>query len=235
MNIKAVLFDLDGTLLPMDQTQFVKKYFQLLAMKLAPHGYEPKKLIDAIQAGTAAMIGNSGAQSNEAAFWETFERFLEKEAKKDLPLFDEFYRQEFVGAKAACGYQPLAAEAVALVREKGLRPVLATNPIFPAIATQNRIRWAGLVPEDFELYTTYENSRFCKPNPKYYQDILEQLDLRAEECLMVGNDATEDMAAQKLGMRVFLLTDCLLNTQEKDLSQSPRGNFSALLDMLRSL
>ena len=35
MNIKAVLFDLDGTLLPMDQDIFVKSYFGLLAKKLS--------------------------------------------------------------------------------------------------------------------------------------------------------------------------------------------------------
>ena len=51
--------------------------------------------------------------------------------------------------------------------------------------------WAGLKPEDFELYTTYENTGYCKPNPKYYQDILERLDLTAQECMMVGNDIYE--------------------------------------------
>ena len=72
MSIKTVLFDLDGTLLPMDQDRFVKTYFQLLAVKLAPHGYDPKQLVDAVWAGTAAMVKNNGHQSNEAAFWEKF-------------------------------------------------------------------------------------------------------------------------------------------------------------------
>ena len=40
--IKTVLFDLDGTLLPMDQDNFVKAYFKNLAIKLAPHGYDPQ-------------------------------------------------------------------------------------------------------------------------------------------------------------------------------------------------
>ena len=46
MGIKVVLFDLDGTLLPMDQDVFVKTYFKGIAAKLAPYGYEPKALID---------------------------------------------------------------------------------------------------------------------------------------------------------------------------------------------
>ena len=113
--------------------------------------------------------------------------------------------------------------------------VLATNPIFPAIATQKRMSWAGFEPNDFELYTTFENSRFCKPNVAYYQDILDQLGLKAEECIMVGNDVNEDMVAQKLGMKVFLLTDCLINVDNKDILHYPQGSFDELLDYITTL
>ena len=78
--------------------------------------------------------------------------------------------------------------------------MLATNPLFPPTATQSRIRWAGLTPEDFEFITTYDNSSFCKPNPDYYREILGKLNLNAGECLMVGNDVGEDMIARTLGM-----------------------------------
>ena len=111
----------------------------------------------------------------------------------------------------------------------GLRVALATNPLFPRVATHSRIRWAGLEPEDFELVTTYESSRFCKPNLRYYEEILDQLQVQPGECLMVGNDADEDMVAERLGMRVFLLTDCLINRHEQDISRWPRGSFDALL------
>jgi FMN phosphatase YigB (HAD superfamily) len=121
---------------------------------------------------------------------------------------------------------------IALAKEKGLRVALATNPIFPAIATESRIRWSGLSPEDFELYTTYENSRFCKPNPEYYRDILAQLNVKPEECLMVGNDVEEDMVAQTLGMQVFLLTDCLINQKNADISVYPHGGYPELMEYI---
>ena len=232
MSIKAVLFDLDGTLLPMDQDAFVKVYFGLLAQKLAPYGYEAKKLINAIWLGTTAMVQNDGSKTNEEVFWDRFAELFGRDVLKDLSLFEEFYRNEFSGAKSACGYQPMAEEAVRKVKEKGLRTVLATNPIFPAIATQNRIRWAGLRVEDFEFYTTYENSYHSKPNLAYYQDVLNRLGLQGEECLMVGNDATEDMVAETLGMQVFLLTDCLINSREKEISQYPQGGYPELLAFL---
>ena len=227
--IKAILFDLDGTLLPMDQDEFTKGYFKLLAAKLAPYGYEPKTLIDTVWAGTAAMVKNTGAQTNEAAFWEMFSRtYGAEKTERDKPLFEEFYADDFQRASVFCPRNGRAAETVAKLQRLGYRVALATNPIFPSIATCARIRWAGFTPEDFAFVTTYENSAYCKPNPDYYRDAAQRLGLSPEECLMVGNDATEDLAAREAGMDVFLLTDCLINTKNRDISACPRGDFAAL-------
>lgn len=235
MGIKAVLFDLDGTLLPMDQDVFTKYYFKLLAQKLAPRGYDPKQLIDCIWAGTVSMVKNDGSCKNEEAFWNKFAQLLGDHVHDDEPVFEAFYKNEFSGAKQACGYNPKAAEAVAKVKAAGFRVALATNPLFPAIATENRIRWAGLTPDAFELYTTYENSSYCKPNPKYYLEITEQLGVKPEECLMVGNDVGEDMIAETLRMKVFLLTDCLINKDGKDISAYPQGGFEQLIEYISEI
>lgn len=235
MSIKAVLFDLDGTLLPMDQEAFTHSYFKLLAVKLAPYGYDPKELVSGIWTGTKAMVMNDGSCTNEEAFWDRFSKIFGDQVREHEPVFAEFYRQEFQGVKNACGYVPAAAEVVTALKERGIRVILATNPIFPAVATESRIRWAGLQPGDFESYTTYENSRFCKPNPAYYQDILRKADLQPEECVMVGNDVTEDMVAGSLGMRVFLLTDCIINNENKDISVYPNGGFPELKNYLNGL
>ncbi len=234
MDIKAVLFDLDGTLLPMDQDKFVSAYFKLLAAKLAPLGYEPEKLIDSVWKGTAAMIKNDGSCKNEDAFWKVFAKIYGEAAViKDKSVIDGFYSEEFNQVKALCGFAPEAKEVVELVKAKGMRAVLATNPLFPSIATENRICWAGLEPSDFELYTTYENSSYCKPNLEYYKEILAKLNLKPEECLMAGNDVAEDMVAETLGMKVFLLTDCLINKIKQDISGYAHGNFEKLKEFLR--
>lgn len=235
MSITTVLFDLDGTLLPMDQDMFVKEYFGRMAAKLAPQGYEPKRLIDTIWQGTAAMVKNDGSKSNEEVFWEQAVAVCGDRIVKDKRFFDEFYEEEFGKIQPTCGFHPAAAQTVHSLKEKGYRVALATNPIFPARATQWRIQWAGLAPEDFELYTTYENSRYCKPNPDYYRDILARLDVKAEECLMVGNDVGEDMIARELGMQVFLLTPCLINKSGADISAYPQGGFEELAAFLDTL
>ena len=228
MKLTTVLFDLDGTLLPMDQDEFIKAYFGLLARKMAPLGYEPERMIKAVYAGTNAMIANDGSRTNEAVFWQTFCSVFGEQARRDEPHFEAFYRNEFQQVQKACGFDARAAQVIARLKEKGYRLVLATNPLFPAIATQSRIRWAGMQVSDFELVTTYENSSFCKPNVKYYEEILQQLALDPAECLMVGNDVGEDMVAGKLGMKTFLMTDCLINRVNEDIETYPHGSFAEL-------
>lgn len=235
MSIKAVLFDLDGTLLPMDQDVFVKFYFGGLAKKLAPIGYEPEKLIKTIWQGTEVMVKNDGAKTNEERFWDFFLSVYGEKAVLDKEHFEEFYQNEFDKVKEACGFVSETAEVIKLLKDKGLRLVLATNPIFPSIATEKRMSWAGLNSTDFELYTTYENSKHAKPNIEYYYDILNVLNLKPEECLMVGNDVAEDMVAATIGMQVFLLTDCIINKNNDDISVYPNGNFDELLKFLENL
>lgn len=235
MSLKAVLFDLDGTLLPMDMDTFVNAYFGLLVKKLAPLGYNGEKLIASIWSGTKAMVLNNGKKTNEEVFWDYFCSVFGKEAINDQPVFDEYYRNDFNKVKEVCGYNEKANVTVKILKEKGLRLVLATNPIFPKIATQNRAKWAGLDINDFEFYTTYENSYFCKPNLEYYKYILDKLNLNAEECLMVGNDVSEDLIAENLGMKVFLLDDCILNKENKDVSAYNKGNFDELLKYIDTI
>lgn len=235
MSITTVLFDLDGTLLPMDQEEFTRGYFELLAEKMSACGYEERQLVDTVWKGTAAMLKNAGDTSNEEAFWHKFAEIYGETALSDKALFNEFYEKEFMGARYFCGCDPKAAETVRKIKLTGLRAILATNPIFPRSAVESRIRWAGLDVSDFEYITTYENSRYCKPNPEYYNEILSKLNLQPEECLMVGNDVTEDMAAQTVGMNVFLLTDCLINKEREDINQYPRGSFGQLLNYIKNL
>lgn len=233
MAITTVLFDLDGTLLPMDQDHFVKMYFGLLAKTLTPS--DPEALIKAVWVGTKAMMTNDGSKTNEDAFWDTYCQLLGEDRRADEPAFRSFYENQFELVRNACGFNPKAAETIALVKSRGLKTALATNPLFPRIATQARARWAGLNLDDFELYTTYEDYSHCKPDPRYYQAVLDRLGLKPEECLMVGNDAVEDVAATKLGIQVFLLTDCLINRNGVDIEQYPHGGFDELMAFIENL
>ena len=57
--------------------------------------------------------------------------------------------------------------------------------------------------------------------------------MKPEECLMVGNDVSEDMITEQLGMKTFLLTNCLINKENKNISHYPHGGFTQLHTYLK--
>ena len=232
MRYKAILFDLDGTLLPMDLEQFKNMYFSLLVKSIAKHGYEPKALMKAILDGIGAMFNNDGEKTNEKAFFDVMQTAFGDKIYADIRYFEEFYEKEFDLVRASVGFNSEAAGVIKKLRSMGYRLILATNPVFPEAATKKRIEWAGLAASDFEFITTYENSHFSKPSIDYYKEILDKAGLLPRECLMVGNDTSDDMSAKDLGLDVFLVTDDLINDKGIDVSLFKRGKLTDLFDCL---
>ena len=230
MKLKAILFDLDGTLLPLEQKVFTERCFDLFSEKLAPYGYERSDLYSCMQ----AMIDNDGSVTNQKAMIQRFCELYGESALEHIVLFDDFYEHEFDELKKVCGFDKRASEIVKSLKTDGFIVAIATNPLFPKLATRMRIEWAGLDLTDFELASTYEDFHYCKPNIEFYSEFLNRLNLKPEECLMVGNDAVEDMVAEEIGMHVFLLTDCLHNAENVDISKFPRGDFDALKNYIET-
>lgn len=228
MRYEAIMFDLDGTLLPMDNDEFTKGYLAMLAHSVAPLGYSAETMIPAMWRGVAAMVKGTGEKLNSELFWEVFSTTLGKNCDADIPKFDIFYKTEFKNAVKYTSPTPLAVKAVALARARADKVVLATNPFFPLVAVEERLSWTGARPEDFDLITHYGNFHSCKPNPAYYREIAKRLGLDLSKCLMVGNNAEEDIiAAQAAGMSTFLVTDCLICNG--DLPDTPKGSFEELI------
>lgn len=236
MSIKAVLFDLDGTLLPLDQDLFIKLYFKEITEYLVKNGgYDPEAFMKAMWQGIGAMINNDGSQTNEEAFWAVFSKlFGEERVKKDYPVFERFYIERFSNTKTASKNTVWSKRIVDFLKKREKAVVLATNPVFPSIATNNRMGWVGLAPNDFDLVTTYESIGYCKPNPHYYTEIAKRIGVLPSECLMVGNDVSDDMIAATVGMDVFLLTDCLINSKNEDISKYPNGDFEQLFQYIKA-
>lgn len=234
--MNTFIFDLDGTLLPMpDQKHFIDLYLKAVSDKMITCKIEPKNILNAILSGTQHMIKNDGSMSNEERFWIEFCR-IAGDDKRDLEnVFDDFYRNEFTQAKVATCAHPLAKQCIKRLKEKGYRVVLATNPLFPRTATQTRMLWAELDPNDFDWITTYEISSYCKPNLEYYKEVLTNIGKKPEECIMVGNDVVEDMCALQLGMDAFLLKDCLICPEDIDISNIKQGSFEDLYNMIEAL
>ncbi len=233
--ITTCLFDLDGTLLQMDQEVFMEAYLTEFTNKCRQLGLDTKRTLRAFHAGIGAMFANTGTMTNEAAFWQVFSEELGLDVDNQRESFLEFYSQEFRRLRSFVHPSPLSPQIVEAVREKGYRTVLATNPLFPQAGTYERLSWAGLRIEMFDLITTYEHYSFTKPNIGYYKQILNRLSVEAEKCLMIGNDVTEDMIVRSMGMEVFLVTDNLINREGADISEFTSGTLSDLLEYCRAL
>ena len=234
--LQAILFDLDGTLLPMDNDYFTKVYFRHLSATAAQWGYtDAGLLVKAVWAGVEAMEKNDGRCTNYDAFWQTFGAVMGPDSLKDIPKFSSFYENDFHNARSATFPAPLARKAVELAHQKAEKVILAANPIFPASGDATRLSWIGLKMEDFDLVTDYQNSCHCKPNPAYYQDILTQFDLDAANCLMVGNDVQEDVeAAGAVGLPVYLLNDHTIHRTDAPIT-CPQGSYEELIQYLEQL
>ena len=135
---------------------------------MAERGYDPKTFVDATMYATGVVLANDGIRSNKNIFWDKFFNYYGKNDERLIEISDEFYLTEFKNLKCFTRENPLAKKAIELARKDGKKVVLATNPVFPMAAQLERMRWSGLSESDFDLITAYENSSFCKPNPKYY-------------------------------------------------------------------
>lgn len=232
---KAILFDMDGTLLPMDMKEFTSGYFKFLWKALQKYNISFEELVPAIWESTGKMVENDGSRLNSDIFWEHFATKFEgpmDEIRRDC---DAFYGNEFKGARIFTQDNPLAVQAVKLAHEKAQIVALATNPLFPMAGQVTRMEWVGLKPDDFDLVTSYETDIFCKPNPNYYLHTCETLGVNPQECLMIGNDEYEDMfACSQVGMDAFLVTDTMIASREHPWN-GPRGSFEDLIKMLENL
>lgn len=210
--LKAIFFDLDGTLLRIDETKFAALYFDLLGKKLKKYGYDPEVLQKALYQGTYLMMKNDGKRTNEQVFWDFF-RTIYPDCDKDHDVFDSFYRDEFKTLESIIEKDPLSKEIVLYAKKKGLLPVLSTNPIFPMEGQKTRIGLLGLTPSDFSYITSYENSSFAKPNPLYFKSLLERFSLKSDEVIVIGNNDFEDGdCASALGIKVYLVDGYLIHS-----------------------
>ncbi len=235
--IKAVLFDLDDTLLGNNMDVFLPHYFALLgehAEILMPR----EKILDEIMAGTQAMIASTDtAVSNRDVFWQTFQQRTGLDMAEMELFFEEFYRHKFPQLAATTEKRPSAVPLVQTCLDKGMKVVVATNPLFPAIAVEERLAWAGVPVTEYayDLVTTYENMHAAKPSPDYYHEILAAIECEPETAVMIGDDWKNDIIpAAEIGLHTYWIT---LNSQlppDEDVALSGCGTLADLWEQVQN-
>lgn len=203
--IRALLFDLDDTLLINDMEAFGAAYFRALAGKLRPL-CPPEVLQPALDEAVRAMFRNDGrGGTNAEVFARIFFPRVGRTPEELMPLINEFYTHDFEALRRYTAPDPAARELLSLAVERGYQLAVATQPVFPRPAILARLRWAGVGAEEFPYayISSYEQMRACKPHPYYFQTIVTALGRTPEECLMVGDSVETDLPAGKYGLKTF--------------------------------
>lgn len=235
---KAILYDLDGTLLNIEMDYFLKQYFGKMMSMAAQQGYENvQQLVEQVFYSTGVMIADRNPQTtNEEVFMQDFLKdgsMFGNEAEAQA-FFDEFYQVGFPQLQKFCQPFPGIPEMMARVLARPVKVVIATNAVFPLKALQDRMDWAGVGHFDYDLITSYEIMHACKPHPEYYLEIAEHIGVKPEECLMIGNDMGEDLVAGTVGMKTFLVEDMLI-ARDVDYKPDWHGRLVDLLAFMKEL
>lgn len=200
--MRAVLFDLDGTLLDIDLPTFLSRYFSALGAVVAEY-FPGVEVMRAVLDATGAMQRPHEGLTNREIFATDFRERTGIDLEESWSVFDTFYRERFPLLGDGYGPGKGARRAVETALDLGLEVVVATQPIFPRVAIEHRIAWAGLSDLPLERLTTYEIMHACKPHPGYFREAAAMAGCEPADCIMVGDDRSLDMPAADIGMRTF--------------------------------
>lgn len=232
--LNTILFDLDGTLLPIDNKAFEKIYFGGLSSHFTDM-YTPEAFMKLIWDATISMVKDTSDKTNEVVFMEALGSIVNEKLSEMQRRFELFYQSDFDKIRSAVIENAEMKEAITVLKQKGYTLVIATNPMFPKIAIEKRIGWTGMNRSDFSYVTSFENNHYCKPQPKFFEEILSDIQKKPQECMMVGNDAQEDMVAKVLGIETYLIDTHLINRPGQDITCDHRGSYADFLLFVQNL
>lgn len=214
-NKTAILFDLDGTLIPMNHDEFVAEMFSTINTKFEKMGKPNNYITNTFLLSIKNMYNNNGNTLNKNLFWDTFKNAFPKDYEVIKNALLNYYENEFKLVKNVVKQKANHSELINFCKQNFDYVILATNPFFPETAVQTRLKWMALSVNDFDYVTTFDNSHYAKPNVNYYKEILNKFSLQPQNCIMVGNDELEDyIAASSIGIKTILAGDFVISRNE---------------------
>lgn len=233
--IEAILFDLDGTLLNVEMDAYISGYVRGLARYFSDLANRCRFADTVVTTAFDLLKADQGEQTME----ELFLALLEERLGIDGDLFRNrlnLYCDNGLHHLAPLVRPfPLARQILQYCFDNGIRVIIATNPVFPLPVVEARLKWGRLDDFPFELITSYENSRYCKPHRQYFLDILHSQGLNSQQTIMVGNDTEYDLPAQQAGLTTFLLDTCLIDRQNRLAHADFCGSHQDLLELVRCI
>ncbi|MFX1452014.1 MAG: HAD family hydrolase [Promethearchaeota archaeon] len=230
--IKAILFDLDNTLLNIDENGFNNAFAQELANEAA-HLISREVFIKQWYAAVYETIKNEDKRINLDKFWNYFCDLVNISRDTIEPILVNNYKNKFEGLKRFVTKKEEARKVIQLAFDLGLDVIIATNPIYLEVGMKIRLKWADIIDFPYRLITHIENSCYCKPSLKYYEEIFEKIGHPAKDCLMIG-DLNGDMVAANLGCSTFLIQNSYIKLDSNIPKPTYRGTLVDLIKLLKN-
>lgn len=206
----TLLIDLDDTLLSNDINLFQKAYFKRLADALQPWVFFDRMMAAMMSAVQAMITKRTPAGTMEDQFDQIFYPGIGTSKGQLRQVILEFYAVEFPKLRKLTSQRMEAISLIDAVMARGWQVVIATNPLFPKTAIDQRLEWAGFSSGKYHFthVTTYEEAHFCKPHPAYYAEILGGLGWPDNPVVMVGNSLEDDILPfERVGLPTYWLHD----------------------------
>ncbi len=217
--LKAVLFDLDNTLIRFSERVFFESYISRVPQAFADI-MPADMFVERLLLSTQALMNNNGEMPNIEYFMNVFSEGYEERKDELWSRFAAFYETEYDRFKDLMSASQGGREVILRLKEKGAKIVIASNPIWPLNLQLKRLSWAGLGDISFDLVTHIGNMSFCKPRIEYYQEVCLKIGEEPGSCLMVGNDPVNDMVVAAIGMKTYLVTEGATDESALELSRS---------------
>ncbi|MHA2245937.1 MAG: HAD family hydrolase [Candidatus Hodarchaeales archaeon] len=207
--ITTLLFDIDNTLLLLDEQEFLQVYGKLIHGFFKEEQPDIQKFMRILLESTAKMYEKDLPKLNTfSKFAQDFSSKIGLSQEEIIKRFLLFYKTDFHQVSCVVSPVPIAKTLLSLA-SKYFTVVAATTPLFPTIANKKRLEWVGLGTNNipWKEITSAENYHFTKPHLEYYQELLCRINRKSSECLIIGNDIVNDMVAGQLGIRTYLVTN----------------------------
>lgn len=227
--MRALLLDLDGTLLDLDGDEFLEAYAQVVADWMAPL-MPPARFTEALwSAAIPLMVNEHPGVPNRVALWNGLAQALDVPADRlEQTFLDGLAHHDLTSILPGGHPSPGAHRLIAAARKRRLKVAVATMPIYPRIVVDERLRRARLDRVDWDAVATYD-MHAVKPHPSYWRELADDLATEPDECLVVGDDYFRDMSARRTGMQTFYVGPAM-----PGLDTGPHGSLEELATRLEA-
>ena len=177
---KAIIFDLDGTLL--DTSKDIRENLNKTFKNFSLPEISLERTIEYVGSGARKLVERAVGQKDSELIEKVYHDFSKRYADSDNNL--------------TCLY-PNESEVLQNFKNSGIKLAILTNK--PQRATE-RVFAKFLANFGFNIVLGQTEYRPLKPNPASVFEILERFEVEKEDCLFVGDGETDVQTAKNSGL-----------------------------------